>query len=63
MDEEFIVESLEKMRDYIQQENKRLRDDIFKQKFEFEIKIREKLDKKELEDIESKPEYCVILIL
>lgn len=54
MDEDFIVEALEKMRDYIAQENKRMKDEMFKLRLEFETKVREKLDKKDLEDIESK---------
>jgi hypothetical protein len=53
-DEDFIVEALEKMRDYIAFENKKTKDEMFKQHIEFESKVREKLDKKELEDIESK---------
>lgn len=53
-DEEVIMEALEKMRDYISFENKRIKDELFKFHLEFETKVREKLDKKELEEIESK---------
>lgn len=53
MDSEFIIEALEKMRDYVANEVKKIRDDLFKQHLEFETKVREKIDKKELEDIES----------
>ena len=42
------------MRDYIAQENKKMDEKMFKFHFEIENKIREKIDKKELEDIESK---------
>ena len=54
MDEEMIIEALEKMRDYVASELKKIRDELFKQHIEFETKVREKIDKKELEDIESK---------
>ena len=54
MDEEFIIDALEKVRDYVAMEIKKLRDELFRQHMEFETKVREKLDKKELEDIESK---------
>jgi hypothetical protein len=54
MDEDFIIEALEKMRDYIAQENKRYKDELFKLRLEFETKVREKLDKKDLEDIEKR---------
>ena len=53
LDEEFIIETFEKLRDYIAQEMKKIRDEIFKQHIQFETKVREKIDKKELEDIES----------
>lgn len=62
LDEEFIVEALEKMRDYIAQENKKMKDDMFKQHIEFETKVREKIDKKELEEIESRLFYEVMVI-
>ena len=54
MDEDFIIDAFEKMRDYIAQENKKMKDELFKQHMEFETKVREKIDKKELEEIESK---------
>jgi hypothetical protein len=41
------------MRDFIAMENKRIKDEMFKFHLEFESKVREKIDKKELEDIES----------
>ena len=53
MDEDFIIESFEKMRDYIQQELKKVKDEQFRQHIDFETKVREKIDKKELEEIES----------
>lgn len=52
-DEEIILDALEKMRDYISSEGKKGKDELFKFHIEFEAKVREKLDKKELEDIES----------
>ena len=48
-----ILDSLEKMRDFIAFESKKMKDEFFKFHIEFESKIREKIDKKELEDIES----------
>ena len=54
LDEEVIIDALDKMRDYISLEVKKIKDDFFKFQIEFEGKIREKLDKKDLEDIESK---------
>lgn len=53
LDEEFILDAFEKMRDYIAQEMKKIRDEMFKQHYEFETRVREKIDKKELEEIES----------
>lgn len=54
LDEEAIMENLEKMRDFITAENKRVGDQLFKFHIDFSSQIREKLDKKELEEIESK---------
>mmetsp|Transcript_14528 Transcript_14528/g.14135 ORF Transcript_14528/g.14135 Transcript_14528/m.14135 type:complete len:121 (+) Transcript_14528:1634-1996(+) len=54
MDEDFIIDAFEKMRDYIAQELKKVKDDMFKQHIEFETKVREKIDKKELEEIEKR---------
>jgi hypothetical protein len=48
-----IVDALEKMRDYISSENKKMREDFFKLHLDIEAKMREKLDKKDIEDIES----------
>ena len=53
-DPELVVDALEKMRDFISAENKKMRDEFFKMHIEFESKVREKLDKKDLEEIESK---------
>lgn len=52
-DPELILDALEKMRDYIAAENKKMREEFFKLTIEFESKVREKLDKKDLEEIES----------
>ncbi len=41
------------MRDYISSENKKMREDFFKLHLDIEAKMREKLDKKDIEDIES----------
>ena len=54
LDPELILDALEKMRDYIAAENKKMREEFFKLTMEFESKVREKIDKKDLEDIESK---------
>lgn len=61
MDEDFVIEALEKMRDYIASENKRINDQFFKFHLDFESKIREKIDKKELEEIESKFERLSLI--
>jgi hypothetical protein len=45
------------MRDYMTTENKRIRDELFKFYIEFESKIREKLDKELLDEIESKDSF------
>jgi len=55
MDEEFVIESLEKIRDFINQENKRMKDELLKHHLEMEGKLKEKIDRKEMQDIESKP--------
>ncbi len=52
-DAELIVDALEKMRDYIAVEHKKMRDEFFKLHLDFEAKIRDKIDKKDIEDIES----------
>lgn len=52
-DASLIVDALEKMRDYISSENKKMREDFFKLHLDIEAKMREKLDKKDIEDIES----------
>jgi hypothetical protein len=51
------VDALEKMRDFISAENKKIREEFFKMHIEFESKVREKLDKKDLEEIESKIKF------
>lgn len=53
-DPELVVDALEKMRDFLTAETKKIREEFFKMHLEFESKVREKIDKKELEDIESK---------
>ena len=58
LDPELILDALEKMRDYIAAENKKMREEFFKLTIEFESKVREKLDKKDLEEIESKILDC-----
>lgn len=42
------------MRDFAISEIKKIKDELFKFHIEFESKVREKIDKKDLEDIESK---------
>ena len=54
LDPELILDALEKMRDYIAAENKKMREEFFKLTMEFEGKVREKIDKRDLDDIESK---------
>ena len=54
MDEDFVVESLEKLRDYLMGEIKKINDQFFKFKIDFDTKMGEKIDRKELEAIESK---------
>lgn len=53
-DDDAVIESLEKMRDYITFESKKVKDDMFKLSLQFESKVNQKIDKKDLEDIESK---------
>jgi hypothetical protein len=52
-DADLVVDALEKMRDYIAVEHKKMRDEFFKLHLDFEAKIREKIDKKDIEEIES----------
>ncbi len=40
-----------------------MKDELFKQHIEFETKVREKIDKKELEDIESNTIRYLIIYL
>ena len=54
MDQDFILDALEKMRDYIAQETKKQNDSFFKFHYEFESRQREKIDKKDLEAIEKR---------
>lgn len=49
-----VVDALEKMRDYIASENKKMREDFFKLHLDIEAKLKDKLDKKDIEDLESK---------
>lgn len=53
-DTALVVDALEKMRDYIASENKKMREDFFKLHLEIEAKMKDKLDKKDCEDLESK---------
>ena len=53
-DASLVVDALEKMRDYISSENKKMREDFFKLHLDIEAKMKEKLDKKDIEDVESK---------
>lgn len=52
-DTELVVDALERMRDYISAEHKKMKDEFVKLQLDIETKIREKLDKKDIEDIES----------
>lgn len=60
-DAELIVDALEKMRDYIAVEHKKIREDFLKLHLDFEAKIRDKIDKKDIEDIESKNNHFISL--
>lgn len=57
IDEEGLQEHIDKLRESMMQEVKKIKDELFKFHIEFESKIREKIDKKDLEDIESKLSY------
>ena len=48
-----VVDALEKMRDYITSENKKIREDFFKLHLDIESKIKDKLDKSDVEALES----------
>lgn len=52
MNEEVLLNALEKLRDYIQSENKRVRDELLRHHIEVEQKLKEKIDRKELDEIE-----------
>ncbi len=54
LDEEMVLEHLEKIRDFMLAEIRKARDEQFKQVLDLENKIRDKIDKKDLEEIESK---------
>jgi hypothetical protein len=49
-----VVDALEKMRDYISSENKKMREDFFKLHLDIESKVKDKLDKADIEALESK---------
>lgn len=61
LDQDVIFEALEKMRDYISQSDKKTRDEIFKTHIDFDGKVKEKLDKNALLDIESKEYYFITI--
>lgn len=53
-DASLVIDALEKMRDYIASENKKIKEDFFKLRIELEQKLKEKLEKKDVDEIESK---------
>jgi hypothetical protein len=53
-DTELVVEALEKMRDYISSEFKKIREEMLKLHLDVESKLKDKIDKKDTEIIESK---------
>lgn len=56
-----MVESLEKLRDYITLETKKIKDDHFKYHFEMEGKLKEKLDKADVLEVESTVSHLTII--
>lgn len=61
IDEDFIVDAIDKLRVFFQAEVKHVRDDMFKLQVEFENKNRAKLDRAELEEIEKRINEAVEL--
>ncbi len=54
INEEAILDAFEKMREYVDQEGRRFKDEMFKLNLQVDAKMRDKIDKRDLEEIESK---------
>jgi len=54
LDEDAILDAFEKLREFIAYESKKNKDDLIKVNLQVDGKVREKIDKKDLEEIESK---------
>ena len=64
MEEEILLDAMDKMKDMLAAEIKRIEDRLFKITMDFESKVRAKIDKHDLEDIESKYlRYDEVLII
>eukprot|EP00347_Sterkiella_histriomuscorum_P003865 403362643 len=53
-DTSLVVDALEKMRDYIAIENKKMREDFFKLHLDIEAKMKSKLDRTDIEELEKR---------
>ena len=53
MDEDLLLDAIDKMKDIMAAEIKRIEDRLFKMNMDFESKVRAKIDKHDLEEIES----------
>lgn len=54
LNEDAILDAFDKMREYVDHEGKRFKDEMFKLNLQVDAKMRDKIDKRDLEEIESK---------